>query len=346
MEFCVGLIVAKLNDMHLKLSEKKTEVVSFTKKRKKKIIYVNKVLVGSTLIEIKTAMKYLGILIDERWNMKAHITHVTNRASTMAAALMGIWRNTRGPKESKRRLYASVIFSLVTYASPVWCDEVSGSRALILTLKKIRRKVALRVVCAYRTVSHEGASLLARLPPLHLLAKKYKELYKKRIENRNAGNRIPDDVYRRIRNIEQDKLLRDWRVELSGARQTENRIVAILPHFDLWMNRLHGSLNYYLTQAISGHGNFRSYLFRINRCESPNCLFCVDAIESAQHVIESCPEWEIDKINIRRIFNNDLSISGIISQMCVDVDKWKAFSDYTTKIMKLKDERERIILRR
>lgn len=214
-----------------------------------------------------------------------------------------------------------------------------------MVLKKIRRRVALRVVCAYRTMSYEGASLLARLPPLHLLAKKYKELCSKKIECKNAGNRMLGRVYNRIGRMEHVKMLQNWKDELSGDRRVHNRIVgAILPFFELWIERPHGSLNYYLTQVVSGHGNFRDYLYKIKKSDTPNCLFCIDAIETAQHVIESCPAWEVNRLSIRELFDGDLSISGILRQMCLDENKWKAFSDYVTSILRMKDERERVIL--
>lgn len=42
----------RLRDMHLVIAEKKTEIVAFTRKRKKKVKYMDKVLVGDTYIEI------------------------------------------------------------------------------------------------------------------------------------------------------------------------------------------------------------------------------------------------------------------------------------------------------
>lgn len=142
-------------------------------------------------------------------------------------------------------------------------------------------------------------------------------------------------------------MIQNWRAELGDPRFSESRIVSsIFPIFDLWINRTHGNLNYYLTQVITGHGNFRNYLFKIKKSDNPDCLFCTNVIEDAQHVVETCPEWEVHRIDIRTIFDNDLSISNILRCMCGDGDRWRAFSDYVTRVLKIKDERERVILQR
>ena len=51
----------------------------------------------------------------------------------------------------------------------------------------------------------------------------------------------------------------------------------LIPHLDKWINRRHGSVNYYLTQMLSGHGCFRAYLYKHKYEDSPECPSAADS---------------------------------------------------------------------
>ena len=64
--------------MGLQLADHKTEVELITKK--KKIEYIT-LTVGQELIQSKNAVKYLGVMIDNRLNFRERITQVSDKAS-------------------------------------------------------------------------------------------------------------------------------------------------------------------------------------------------------------------------------------------------------------------------
>ncbi|XP_054288026.1 uncharacterized protein LOC129003755 [Macrosteles quadrilineatus] len=41
----------------------------------------------------------------------------------------------------------------------------------------------------------------------------------------------------------------------------------------LWVNPRYGEVNFYLTQFLTGHGLFRSCLFRMDKAVSPDCIY-------------------------------------------------------------------------
>lgn len=79
-----------------------------------------------------------------------------------------IMPNIRGPSEHKRRLYASVIFSILLYGAPVWWMSLRD-RTIRGRIDNVSRRVAQRVCRAYRTVSCTAALVVAGIPPLHII---------------------------------------------------------------------------------------------------------------------------------------------------------------------------------
>lgn len=82
--------------------------------------------VGSVDVPLGSSMKYLGVVIDGSWNFRDHLKYVENKATKVVRALSRIMPNLRGPGERKRKLFATVVTSVVLYAAPVW-GEIYGS---------------------------------------------------------------------------------------------------------------------------------------------------------------------------------------------------------------------------
>ena len=80
-----------------------------------------------------------------------------------------------------------------------------------------------------------------------------------------------------------------WSTSKKG-RWTYNLIANI----EQWLNRKHVKVDLYLTQILTGHGCFRSYLCRFKRADSPYYTFCKNnIIEDAEHVFFVCPRSEL-----------------------------------------------------
>ena len=66
---------------------------------------------------------------------------------------------------------------------------------------------------------------------------------------------------------------------------------SLIPNISLWISRQHGEVDYFLTQALAGHGCFRKYLFDRARADSPVCTYCKD-VDDAQHTLFICERWK------------------------------------------------------
>jgi len=182
-------------------------------------------------------------------------------------------------KPRRRRLLGSVVQSLLLYSAPNWaeCISVQGRKELT----KVQRKTALRVASAYSTVSAEASQILAVLPPNDLLAIKRRQLY---MAKRSTAAE-PE-----IRTSARDHLYSHWQ------RRWDNCVNGkwthrLIPNVKNWHSRRHGEISFHLTQALSGHGCFAAYLFRIGKTTTAACWYCDAAEDSAQHTLFECDAW-------------------------------------------------------
>lgn len=118
--------------------------------------------------------------------------------------------NLRGPSQSKRRLFYNVIMSIILYGVLVWGPEYLASSVKQRPLKRVQRRAALRVVCAYRTASLDAAVLLAGFPPLFLVISARIKIYH-RIEEVKKNDTLTVKAAREIRNQEYSLMREGWR---------------------------------------------------------------------------------------------------------------------------------------
>jgi hypothetical protein len=85
-----------LETVGLELAAHKTEAVLVSNRKKKESVTVK---VGKHTIKSSEAIKYLGIMIDNRLNFRNHIDHVCKKAAKASIALSSMLPNIGGLKE-------------------------------------------------------------------------------------------------------------------------------------------------------------------------------------------------------------------------------------------------------
>ncbi|XP_018312252.1 uncharacterized protein [Mycetomoellerius zeteki] len=83
--------------------------------------------------------------------------------------------NLRGSREDRRKLLAGVLNSVLLYGAPA--NDVESNKEVTTTFRRTQGRIAKIVICAYRTVASEAATILAGIIPAEILAQKYKRLY-------------------------------------------------------------------------------------------------------------------------------------------------------------------------
>ena len=90
----------------MQLAIHKSEVLLLTRKMIYTIVLVR---IVDVTIEIKKAIKFLGLWLDNKLSFYEHIRQASEKASKVAATLSWLMANVGEPKPSRRKLLMSVV---------------------------------------------------------------------------------------------------------------------------------------------------------------------------------------------------------------------------------------------
>ncbi|XP_029670920.1 uncharacterized protein LOC115240092 [Formica exsecta] len=283
-------------------------------------------------------------MVDSRLSFIDHFNYLGEKTAKVVRALGRLMPNLRGSGECKRRLYANVVLSVLLYGASLWSDALSASCKIQTLVDRLQRTLAIRVISGYRTVSLDAANLLARIPPLHLLARARKRSYE-RVRDLVAVGLWSEKREVDIKREEELLMRRQWELYLDGPGLYGSRTrEAILPNFNQWLDRGWGSMAFRLTQLLTGHGCFGTYLFRIGKVESAICEHCTDKTEdSTEHTWQECSAWNSERDALKREIGDNLTLEAVIAAMCYCKEAWVAVIRFAEGVMLTKEilERER-----
>lgn len=339
----IARVTRHIKRLGLVVAENKTEAILFSRRKK---IVMPSVRVGSVDVPVGSSMKYLGVILDSSWSFRQHLSYVENKASKAVRALNRLMPNLRGPGERKRRLYATIVTSIVMYAVPVWGGNfITAQDRISRPLRRLQRAVAIRVIASYRTASFDAATVLARIPPWKLEASMRCRVFS-RFADLKASGEFTHQSEAEVRNGENLLLMRQWDIALGKPDSWGKRtITAIRPLLVRWMARDHGEVNYYVTQILTGHGSFGHYLWRIGRRSTAKCFHCPSNDDTLEHTISECPAWDNLRFDLINKFGmgylDRLTLDLIVNKILVNKENWLNFSHFAVSVMKRKEEEER-----
>lgn len=308
----IATVRSWLTSVGLKLADHKTEAVLISSRKAREKIKLN---IGSSCIETKPFLKYLGVIIDCRLSFIDHLKYVSEKSSRNIMALSRIMPNTGGPKYLQRKLLTGVVRSVILYASPIWAGALRlRSYGRIIT--PVYRLAALRVCSAFRTVSDEAAFVIAGMIPIDLLAKE-------------SGAVVQEIGYDDRRTL----TLVEWQTRWSASDKGRWTNL-LIPDVERWFLRKHGDVNFYLTQMLSGHGCFRSYLFRFGHDSDYFCPSCHPGVEeNAEHVFFVCPRFEQDRLVLENMVGCTINPRNIIEIMLTSPENWGHVCSFVKSVL-------------
>jgi hypothetical protein len=314
-----AIIVIKnwLTENGLRLAANKSEAVVMAGRRKLAPIHFR---VGPDRIHPKPAIKYLGVWLDRRRSFMPHVAETTSKAERTATALSRMMGNLHGPRHRRRRLLTSVVDSIVLYAAPIWEKAILKRRARE-SLQKVQRRMALKTGCAYRTVGADSILAITGTPPLDLM-----------VQDRTRRYRGMDGSLS-VREMEEE-WSRRWELNSTGWT------AVLIRDLKRWVRRQHGETNHWLTQFLSGHGIFGSYLHRIGKLQTGLCRYCHEEDDTPEHTFFKCLRWEAARSDCWRVIGVQTP-GSIIEKMCEDEEAWKATDKMVIDILRTKQEDER-----
>jgi hypothetical protein len=309
-----------LVDHHLELAIEKTEAVLFSRRRS---LQPPKLVVDGFQVPYSRSMRCLGVWIDDKLGFGTHTEKAAAKASAVGEQLARLMPNIGGPRPSRRRLYSTVVNSTLMYGAPIWSAALQQEKKRA-TMARVQRNSALRTITAYRTVSEDAATTLACSPPIHLVA-----------EERRATREGCDPKIARRATTEAWQ--RRWEESTKG-RWTHR----LIPNIESWCGRKHGDLCFHLTQLMTGHGCFGTYLHRLRKEPSERCHHCDAPKDDAEHTAFHCPAWEELRQTVRSAVASGRTVAEtMVPDMLHDTESWNAWQTFAKKVMTTKETAER-----
>ena len=248
---------------HLQLAPEKTEALYLTGRKRRRGVHL---LLDGHPIEIKKKAKYLGVMLDTGLTGNEHIKYIAEKAQKVSRNLARILPRVGGASEGKRRLLASVAESTAMYASPIWAEMALRTAKNRKLLRAAQRIMAIRVCRSYRTVSTDALLIIAKMIPWDLLAGERRAQYLERVA---TGDADPDET----RKATLDEWQREWEQGLLGGRPVVGAWTrSLIPDLRPWVLSDFGELSYWVTQVLTGHGQFQRYMLRIGESATDTCV--------------------------------------------------------------------------
>ncbi|GFX42908.1 putative 115 kDa protein in type-1 retrotransposable element R1DM [Trichonephila clavipes] len=122
---------------------------------------------GTPLTMVKQ-MKYLGVLLDTKFSWKQHLSYISEKCDKLQRGLNRIARNTFGINFNVHSLiYKQGIEPFILYGSRV-LGEALKRKMNSKYLRRIQRRILLRVICGYRTISYDSVYAISGFPPIDI----------------------------------------------------------------------------------------------------------------------------------------------------------------------------------
>lgn len=278
-------------------------------------------------IERVYAFRYLGVTLDSALNYRLHARETCDRAKKIFFSLR---RQLSGHWEVKTDnllvIYRQAILPIVEYGLDVWRPRLTDSR-VVRVLRSTGRLCAIVATRGYIDIDTEAAGVLAGLPPVDLLLS---ERYARRnIRRKRAvlhgglewtaeqvSGMIKADAYQML----QEETLRRWQ-DIWSTREGGRVTRSFFPEVQVRVGlHLPQNRNRSLAEILTGHGNFKTHLYRLGKVPSPNCPEC-EVLDTPVHRIFGCPRYGNQREELRAEVRPWVRSPDILLQRLLEVRK-------------------------
>ncbi|XP_035724081.1 uncharacterized protein LOC118442502 [Vespa mandarinia] len=225
-----------MEDHGLFLAAQKTERVLITWTR---INTLRSFIVGNAAVQTNSAVKYFGVMLNNKLNYGEHINRAADKAAKVVASLGMLMANVNGPRPCMRRLLMRAAEVVMLYGAEVWAETLRKQKYR-KRIAAVQRRGDHQIACSYRKVSEPAVLVVAGVIPIDLLAQERKFVYQQRcILGKERASRL-------ARSIIIKACQSRWEQERRG-RWTAR----FISQLDTWINREAGVVDFYLTEFLT-----------------------------------------------------------------------------------------------
>lgn len=237
-------------------------------------------------------VKYLGVILDSRHSYWHHIRSIKDKSADLYKRLRTMTSANWGMNQlTAKVIYEAVFLPRVTYAAEVWSEGCSLKKS-IKALCSMQRAPLLAITSAYRTASTNCLSAVAGVLPLDLEIRRL--VMRRRL-------RKGETTYQEYENA-LARLIEEWQVRYDATDKgewTKFMIPDLARRYEIPLR-----LDYYTTQFLTGHGDFKSKLHSFKLQPSPNCS-CGSGAETARHVLLACKRTKVHRDRLKAVMINE-----------------------------------------
>lgn len=318
IELALMTILDALEDLGISLAPEKTEAMILIAPR---AVTSVKVSVEGHVVPTRNSLKYLGVWLERGLRCGKHIEQITVKATGQVQSLMRLLRIDGPVQQHARMLYASVVYSRILYAAPAWFGLVRTNKERD-GLVSASRAALVRVCAALPTVSTPAAEVIAGIAPVELRLRESFNIFQG-MDRAHAKRQTTTEWQLK------------WETELQDKGSWTRLLI---PDIGKWTSRRHGSVDRYLCQFLSGHGEFNAHRHRMGQRASPLCDSC-GRLDNVKHAVFECWEVADERSRLRNTLGVDLTADTCVAGMLSSLEGWEAVRSFIQVIVMTRENR-------
>ncbi|MBP1527556.1 MAG: reverse transcriptase family protein, partial [Spiroplasma ixodetis] len=309
---CLTHIDCWMSNSHLSLNAQKTQACIYTKRKPHE--YDSPVFqLKDCVIVPSSTFKYLGLIFDNGFYWAAHLRSLQQRCKVLMHTMSQVCGNLFGYSFRARQImFLGIVRCLFYYCSSAFYHRLHLKSFQEILTKSIR-PLLIATIYGYRTISTPAAHVLADCPPLHLsvIARSLRWLCKNQLPIHSWHSfekffLIPgtSPTMYALRDSEetsrcvsehglklflQEQIYAQWQSEWDNSEKGVTTWFLIPKVEERHLSPLQP--NFFLTQALTGHGCFLEYLHRFNLRPNPQCACCCGSTQTSFHILYDCPDY-------------------------------------------------------
>lgn len=303
IELALMMVTNEMSRLGLAVAPEKTEAIILSAPRSVQQVTVN---IQGHRIKTGVSLKYLGVWLQRGLRAQTHIDRLAGKAEVKVHTIGRLMKIDGPVLQPARKMYGAVIYSQLLYAAPAWYPLVKTDNERD-KLVSISRSALIRICSSLPTVSSPALEVIAGEPPILL---KLKELC------RTDGG-MEKNTAKWVTGVE-------WQQEWESCNQDKAAWTRrLIPDISVWRSRRHGSVDRFLCQLLSGHGESGAYRRRMGLGQPHMCDYC-GSEDDAEHVFFTCTEVEEERRHVASVSGREWTPESAVSIMLDSAEAWEA----------------------
>lgn len=293
---------------------------------------------GNIKIKFQESVRYLGVHFGVRMSITPHCEYLQGKIKPFFNKLRRLSGTDWGLNFStKLKIFRGVLHPIIAFAAGEWADLCKAPDFKIL--QRAHYSALLSITRAYNYTAYDAVCVLAGDLPIDLQVKirLVVRLNKKGLDAKIGQINIPANT-ENAKEVAEAEALKMWQSRWSTSDKGRTTF-SFFPNIRERLRLGHISPDYYVTQALCGHGNFGTKLNSLGRPTVVDCA-CGEGFDLAEHHIFKCSQWAPMREALSHIIDGK-ELPEAAQSLVSTPENYTLFSDFVREILWIKQEVDR-----